>query len=206
MMNILDGLFLYFTGRSMEKKLAGKKEPVVHESSEEKSVDVVFNYNEYKQRACDLAISMAASTGDDEDLKIVLDSLSMFFISLLYRLINASDLDKNVKPGVLKQMTAKCSLKAELFWDDVYEQIREQDIAGELIMDMPVKMFTAIDIVSNKSERKTGLDDFTDLSKDFLMGVGAELAKEYPSGNFHYYAPKTLANILDEFLKSLNYQ
>jgi len=73
-------------------------------------------------------------------------------------------------------------------------------------MDMPVKMFTVIDIVSGKSSRESGLGDFTDLSKDFLMGVGAELAKEYPSGNFHYHAPKTLANILDEFLKSVNYK
>lgn len=150
-------------------------------------------YLEHKQRITNIAMSLLYAAGEQDGLDLN-QMLPIFYISMLYDMVNMASRNTHDKAGILDYAMKICSIEFEFSGYDIYMHVENGDELGELIGIMSNRMFVIIAGLSGQAHREADGPKFTAECLGFLVGVEKQLSKEYPLSGFGDLARTYITN------------
>jgi len=150
-------------------------------------------YLEHKQRITNIAMSLLYAAGEQDGLDLD-QMLPIFYISMLYDMVNMASRNIHDKAGILDYAMKLCSIEFEFSGYDIYKHVENGDELGELIGMMSNRMFVIIAGLSGQAHREADGPKFAAECLGFLVGVEKQLSKEYPLSGFGDLARTYITN------------
>jgi hypothetical protein len=150
-------------------------------------------YLEHKQRTTNIAMSLLYAAGEQDGLDLD-QMLPIFYISMLYDMVNMTNRNTHDKAGILDYAMKICSIEFEFSGYDIYKHVENGDELGELIGTMSNRMFVIIAGLSGQAHREADGPKFAAECLGFLVGVEKQLSKEYPLSGFGDLARTYITN------------
>ena len=150
-------------------------------------------YLEHKQRITNIAMSLLYAAGEQDGLDLN-QMLPIFYISMLYDMVNMTNRNTHDKAGILDYAMKICSIEFEFSGYDIYKHVENGDELGELIGTMSNRMLVIIAGLSGQAHREADGPKFAAECLGFLVGGEKQLSKEYPLSGFGDLARTYITN------------
>ena len=128
-------------------------------------------------------------------------SLNVFFVTMLYDLINMSTRADYDKAEILEKMMQRCSIKFDYTGYEVFKEMEERSLLYDVINRIRDIMFTGVYSWSTNTNREADNTAFNLACFGFLAGIEKELAEENPFSGFGQFAARYIADRAGYVLK-----
>ncbi len=158
------------------------------------------SYMEHKRRAENIAKELVCAAGDEDKLHMD-DMLPIFFLGLLYDLVDRSKGTMAEKGEMLQFAIARSQLNVTYDGNIFFREMKLGDEKHTAVRSVIQQFLPVLGTVSMRADQLDRCDDFIRESTNFLIGLEKELAANYPSNGFGRLASPLMSGKIDILLE-----